>query len=131
MGDGVREQLSQARVIARSGLLGPLRPDKYLRMAGAIRRQGLTGMTGASLAAARRPEGVALVDERGAMTWGELERHTDALPAALTPYLDGGAGRIGLLARNHRGFVESLIAAGKLGADLQVNFRTTDADRSR
>jgi acyl-CoA synthetase (AMP-forming)/AMP-acid ligase II len=118
MGDGVREQLSQARVIARSGLLGPLRPDKYVRMAGAIRRQGLTGMTGASLAAARRPEGVALVDERGAMTWGELEQHTDALAAALVPYVEDGAGRIGLLARNHRGFVESLVAAGKLGADV-------------
>jgi acyl-CoA synthetase (AMP-forming)/AMP-acid ligase II len=115
---GVRGQLGQARVIARSGLLGPLRPDKYLRMAGAIRRQGLTGMTGASLAAARRPEGIALVDERGAMTWSELEQHTDALAAALTPYLQDGQGRIGLLARNHRGFVESLVAAGKLGADL-------------
>ena len=114
----VRGQLGEARVIARSGLLGPLRPDKYVRMASAIRRQGLTGMTGASLAAARRPEGIALVDERGAMTWGELERHTDALAAALTPHLGDGGGRIGLLARNHRGFVESLVAAGKLGADL-------------
>ncbi len=115
---GVRGQLKQARVLARSGLLGPLRPDKYLRMAGAIRRQGLTAMTGASLAAARRPEGIALVDERGAMTWGELEQRTDALAAALAPSFRDDAGRIGLLARNHRGFVESLVAAGKLGADL-------------
>ncbi len=115
---GVRAQLGQARVLARSGLLGPLRPDKYLRMAGAIRRQGLTAMTGASLAAARRPEGIALVDERGAMTWGELEQRTDALAAALAPHFEEDAGRIGLLARNHRGFVESLVAAGKLGADL-------------
>ena len=114
----MRRQLSEARVIARSGLLGPLRPDKYVRMAGAIRRQGLTGMTGVSLAAARRPEGIGLVDERGAMTWGELERHTDALGAALLPHLGDDGGRIGLLARNHRGFVESLVAAGKLGADL-------------
>ena len=115
---GVRAQLGNARVIARSGLLGPLRPDKYLRMAAAIRRQGLTAMTGVSLAAARRPEGIALIDERGAMTWGELEQRTDALAAALAPYVKDGAGRVGLLARNHRGFYESLVAAGKLGADM-------------
>jgi acyl-CoA synthetase (AMP-forming)/AMP-acid ligase II len=117
---GLRGQLGNARVIARSGLLGPLRPDKYLKMAGAIRRQGLSAMAGASLAAARRPEGLALIDERGAMTWGELEARTDALAAALTARLDkqGTSGRIGLLARNHRGFVESLVATGKLGADL-------------
>ncbi len=120
---GVRTQLGNARVIARSGLLGPLRPDKYLKMAGAIRRQGLSAMTGTSLAAARRPEGLALIDERGALTWGELEARTDALAAALSAHLDtqgvdGSSGRIGLLARNHRGFVESLVATGKLGADL-------------
>jgi acyl-CoA synthetase (AMP-forming)/AMP-acid ligase II len=114
----LRAQLGNARVIARSGLLGPLRPDKYLKMAGAIRRQGLSAMAGASLAAARRPEGLALVDERGAMTWGELEARTDALAAALSSHLDGSNGRVGLLARNHRGFVESLVATGKLGADL-------------
>jgi fatty-acyl-CoA synthase len=119
----LRGQLGNARVIARSGLLGPLRPDKYLKMAGAIRRQGLSAMAGASLAAARRPEGLALVDERGAMTWGELEARTDALAAALSAHLDeqgvdGSNARIGLLARNHRGFVESLVATGKLGADL-------------
>jgi acyl-CoA synthetase (AMP-forming)/AMP-acid ligase II len=118
-----RGRLGEARVLAGSGLLGPLRPDKYLRMAAAIRRQGLTAMTGTSLAAARRPDGIALVDERGAMTWGELEERTDALAAALAPYLRSGPGRvgqprIGLLARNHRGFVETLVATGKLGADL-------------
>ena len=116
----VRGQLGEARVIARSGLLGPLRPDKYLKMAAAIRRQGLTAMTGVSLAAARRPEGLALVDERGALTWGELEQRTDALAVAIAAHVGDGDGpvRVGLLARNHRGFVETLVATGKLGADL-------------
>ena len=119
----MRGQLGEARVIARSGLLGPLRPDKYLKMAAAIRRQGLTAMTGVSLAAARRPDGLALVDERGALTWGELEQRTDALAVALADHVrdrggQPGQARIGLLARNHRGFVETLVATGKLGADL-------------
>ncbi len=123
MAGTARGHLANARVIARSGLLGPLRPDKYLKMAAAIRRQGLSAMAGTSLAAARRPDGLALVDERGALTWAQLETRTDALAAALSGHLDqrgvdASNGRIGLLARNHRGFVESLVATGKLGADL-------------
>src|SRR4051812_35343723 len=101
---GGRGQPGNPPPIAPSGLLGPLRPDKYVRMAGAIRRQGLTAMTGTSLATARRPDGLALVDERGAMTWAELDERTDALAAGLAPYLPESQAkaqaRVGLLARN-------------------------------
>jgi fatty-acyl-CoA synthase len=112
------DRLYPARVIARSGLIGPLRPDKYLRIGAVARRQGVHALVGASLAAQRCPHRPAIIDERGALTWRELERRTDALAAALLPHLPEGNRRIGLLARNHRGFVESLVAAGKLGASL-------------
>ena len=112
------DRLYPARVIARSGLMGPLRPDKYLRIGAVARRQGVHALVGASLAAQRCPHRPAVIDERGAVTWRELERRTDALAAALLPHLPEGNRRIGLLARNHRGFVESLVAAGKLGAQL-------------
>ncbi len=114
----LRDLLEPVRVIARSGLAGPLRPDKYLRMGAVARRYGATALVGVSLAAARRPDGIAIVDERGALTWRELDRRSDALAVALREQVGSGAGRIGLLARNHRGFVETLVASGKLGADL-------------
>ena len=79
-------------------------------------------MAGTSLAAARRPEGIALVDERGGDDLGELEERTDALAAALSAHLDGGASREQRADRapgpQPPRFVESLVATGKLGADL-------------
>ncbi len=45
------------RTLVRSGMIAPMRPDKYLRSAAVIRRQGVTAMTGISLAAVRTPGG--------------------------------------------------------------------------
>ena len=98
-------------------MIAPLRPDKYLRMAAAIRRQGVTAMTGISLAAVRRPHGTALIDERGSLTWAQLERRSNALAAGVATLLHGRAETVAILCRNHRGFVEALSATTKLGAD--------------
>ena len=103
------------RVLVRSGLVAPLRPDKYLRMAAVLRRLGANPMTGVSLSAVRRPEGLAIVDERGTLTWAELEARTDALAAALAE--NGTGGTVGILCRNHRGLAEALTATTKAGAD--------------
>ncbi len=115
----VRSGLWVLAALVRSGMIAPLRPDKYLRMAAVVRRQGVTPTTGMSLAAARRPHGTALVDERGSLTWGELEARSDALAVGLADQVGGGGVRtLGVLCRNHRGFVEALAAGAKLGADV-------------
>ena len=115
----VRHGLWVFAMLVRSGMIAPLRPDKYLRMWAVVRRQGVTPTTGMSLAAARRPRGTALVDERGSLTWGELEARSDALAVGLAGLSASGPVRtLGVLCRNHRGFVESLAAGAKLGADV-------------
>jgi fatty-acyl-CoA synthase len=106
------------KMLLVSGMIAPLRPDKYLRMAAVIRRQGVTATAGFSLAAARRPHGAALVDERGTMTWAELEADTDALAVGIRALVGGPVGSLAILCRNHRGFVEALGAGAKLGADV-------------
>ena len=119
-----RAKLAHARwrtgTLARAGLIAPLRPDKYVRMGQVFRRYGVTPTTGLSLAAVRRPHGVGLVDELGSLTWGELGRRSDALAAGIAA-MRTPAGRpvttVAILCRNHRGFVDSLGAAAKLGAD--------------
>jgi fatty-acyl-CoA synthase len=125
MSDGERRaKLAHARwrtgTLVRAGLIAPLRPDKYVRMGQVFRRYGVTPTTGLSLAAARRPNGVGLVDELGSLTWGELGRRSDALAAGIAA-MRTPAGRpvttVAILCRNHRGFVDSLGAAAKLGAD--------------
>ena len=120
----VRHLLWVVRVLVRAGMLAPMRPDKYLRQWAVIRRQGTTPMTGIGLSAVRRPNGTALVDERGTLTWAELDARSDALATGLAELLDGAEGAdpghpgtIGILCRNHRGIVEALAASARAGAD--------------
>src|SRR5687768_7056925 len=106
--------------LRRAGMIAPLRPDKYVRMAQVFRRYGVTPTTGFSLAAVRRPEATALVDERGRLTWADLERRSDALAVGLAGMRNRHGKQVrtvAILCRNHRGFVDSLAAAAKLGAD--------------
>jgi len=104
--------------MAGAGLLAPVRPDRLLRMAAALRR-GFSPATACALAAARHPERAAVIDERGALSFAELERRSLALAAALHARFGVGPERaLALMCRNHRGFVEALLAAAHLGADL-------------
>lgn len=105
--------------LARAGLLGPLRPDRYWRMIRAAMREGPTNTVGFTVAAARCPDRLALVDERGSLTWRELDRQIDALASALQARLPvGEAPVVAIMARNHRGFVQALAAANRISADV-------------
>jgi acyl-CoA synthetase (AMP-forming)/AMP-acid ligase II len=104
--------LYRARVIA------PLRPDRYVRMGAAVRRAGMNATSGFAIAAQRCPDRPGLVDELGTLTWRELDDKSDALAAALQALPGGSPGVVGIMARNHRGFIESLIAANRIGADV-------------
>ena len=105
------------RVLVGSGMIAPMRPDKYLRQALVVRRHGANAMSGIGLSAARAPRATALVDERGFLTWAELDRRVDAAGVGLHELLGEREGTLGILCRNHRGLVESLAAATRIGAD--------------
>jgi acyl-CoA synthetase (AMP-forming)/AMP-acid ligase II len=105
------------RTLARAGLVAPQRPDRYLRSLGVVRRQGVTPLTGIALSAVRRPQGTALVDERGSLTWAELDARSDALAVGLAEERGHRSGPVAVLCRNHRGFVEALAASTRLGTD--------------
>jgi acyl-CoA synthetase (AMP-forming)/AMP-acid ligase II len=109
---------STARVLRDAGLIKAFRPDKYLRIAAAARRQGATHTIGLAVSARRCPNRVGLIDELGALTFAELDQRANAVAAALQE-LDGGTPRrIGIMCRNHRGFVDAMAAADRLGADV-------------
>jgi acyl-CoA synthetase (AMP-forming)/AMP-acid ligase II len=105
------------RTLLRAGLVAPQRPDKYLRSLGVVRRHGVTALTGIGLSAVRRPHATALVDERGSLTWSELDSRSDALAAGLADELGDRRGPVAVLCRNHRGFIETLAATTRLGVD--------------
>jgi fatty-acyl-CoA synthase len=87
-------------------------------MVAAARREGMTVATGFAIAAQRCPNPAGLIDELGTLAWRELDQRSDALAAALQG-LPGGQPKVtGIMARNHRGFVASLIAANRISANV-------------
>ena len=117
-----RDRLAELRevlaTLVRARLLVALRPDKYVRMAAAVRREGMSTTTGIATSARRCPDRPALVDEIGTLSYTELDVRCNAFAAALQALPEGTPQTIGIMCRNHRGFVEALAAANKVGADV-------------
>lgn len=105
--------------MARSRVLWPVRPDRLARMLGAPLRHGAGAAALAAATAARWPDQPAIVDERGALTYLELDRRSHSLASALDHECGiTTGGRLAVMCRNHRGFLEALLAGSRLGADL-------------
>jgi fatty-acyl-CoA synthase len=90
-------------------------PHKLL---GTLRDLEAYGPAGAavSLAAAGFGGRPALVDELGELTFAELDQRTNALANALRDRGFQARDGLGVLARNHRGLFEAILAGAKLGA---------------
>ncbi|WP_421840247.1 acyl-CoA ligase FadD12 [Mycobacterium sp.] len=122
MATRINQTLGLIGTMKRAGVIAPMRPDRYLKIAAAMRREGMGITSGFASAAQRCPDRPGLVDELGTLTWQQLDQRCNALAAALQALDAGqpaGAARvIGIMCRNHRGFVESLVAANRIGADI-------------
>ena len=94
------------------------RPDRLPRalIAMAPWGQSIAGLVAG--AAARYPDHVAVHDDAGAITYRELWRRSQAIAASLQAEGVGPGVGVGLLARNHRGFIEAMTAIAATGADL-------------
>ncbi|WP_433230354.1 AMP-binding protein [Actinomadura formosensis] len=104
------------RAVRDAGVLRPIRPDRAARLVFSYARFGPVPATLGAMAALRFPGRTALIDERGTLTCAELEEHAASLATALRGRM--GDGRVGVLCRNHRGFVETVLAASRLGNDI-------------
>jgi fatty-acyl-CoA synthase len=100
--------------LARAGVLAPLRPDRYLRM-GAAARDGGSVTLGFAITAQRCPDRPGLIDELGSLTWRQVDERAGALAAALQRLAVASPGTVGIMCRNHRGFVAALLAADRIG----------------
>jgi len=101
----------------RSGLVQPELPHRVAQMLLAFERFGL--LAGAvTIGAIRNGDRVALRDERGDVTYRELDERSNALANAWRGCgLEAGDG-VAILARNHRGFLDAVFAAAKCGAKI-------------
>ena len=57
-----------------------------------------------------------MIDERGSLSFERLHRRSNALAHAFAEMGIGYGDGVGIMCRNHRGFVEATLAAAKLGA---------------
>jgi len=112
-----RKPPSLRRAFRAAGLL-PRRPSTLIRMARAILIQGGCPSSLCALNARLTPGRTAIIDEAGIITYAELQRNAGRLARALGERYGIGPGRsVGIMCRNHRTFVEALIAVSASGAD--------------
>jgi len=116
--DQARNVFGVVTTLARAGMIAPMRPDRYVKMAAAMRREGMGMTVGFAGAAQRCPDRPGLVDELGTLTWRQLDERINALAAALQDLPSGQPKVVGIMCRNHRGFVEAVVAANRIGSDV-------------
>ncbi|OJU83320.1 MAG: acyl-CoA synthetase [Solirubrobacterales bacterium 70-9] len=112
----VSDLLFEGKVLHRAGVIAPMRPDKALRVASTFLRWGASPATGVTAAAIEHPHEIAILDERGSLTWERLHKRSNALAHAFAAMGIGPGDGVGIMARNHRGFLEATLACAKLGA---------------
>jgi fatty-acyl-CoA synthase len=113
----VRNELFYVLVCFRRGMLGLEPPGRLLRIGRAFWNFGMLGGA-VIIAAIRHPEQRAVIDERGSLTYRELDERTNAIANAwLARGLKPGDG-VAVIARNHRGFLEAVLAGAKCGARI-------------
>jgi fatty-acyl-CoA synthase len=83
----------------------------------AVRRYGISVAAAYALQAAVHPDRPWVIDERGQLTFAQMDERTTTIAAGLDDLGLGSDDRVGLLCRNHRGFVDGSGAIAKLGAD--------------
>ncbi len=110
----VRDEVMSARALLRAGFFSLESPRRMRELA---RLRGIYGTMGSGVAIARMRYGdrTAIIDDRGSLTYRELDERTNALANAWRARGVRAEHSIALLVRNHRGFVEALAATQKLG----------------
>jgi fatty-acyl-CoA synthase len=117
---GVRQSVAdsvfETKVLHEAGIVGLARPDKAAKVATTFLRWGASPATGVATAAHKYPHETMLIDERGSLSFERVHRRSNALAHAFAEMGIGYGDGVGIMCRNHRGFIEATLAAAKLGA---------------
>ncbi|MFD4443699.1 acyl-CoA synthetase [Nocardia sp. NPDC058519] len=115
----LRESVKAIGVLRARGVSDPKKPLETLRT---MKESKIYGPQATLVRHSARvaPDQVALVDERGELTYRELDQQSTAIARGLREagIVEGTV--IAVLARDHRGLIMSMIAAGKLGARIAL-----------
>ncbi|MDY6809766.1 MAG: acyl-CoA synthetase [Actinomycetota bacterium] len=113
------DTVGAVRVLQRSGALDLTKPRE---LATAVKRSKTLGAPATIVlhGAEEHPDAPALTDERGTLTFGELNDNAKALANELLAIGVTPGSVIGVLARDHRGLLTVLAAAGFAGVRLAM-----------
>jgi fatty-acyl-CoA synthase len=104
------------RTLVEAGVVRPMRPDKLVRVVRELQRWGASPAAGIATAAITHPDQPMIEDEEGTVTFGEMQRRSNALARALAADGVRDGDGVAIMARNHRGFIDATLACSKLGA---------------
>jgi fatty-acyl-CoA synthase len=117
------DESRSAHYAFKAGMLAIERPRRTVAIFKALDQLGQLG--GAiAIGAIRHADRPGVVDELGTLTFGELGRRSDALACALRAQGIAEGTGVGILCRNHRGFLDATFGASKVGA--RVLYLNTD-----
>jgi acyl-CoA synthetase (AMP-forming)/AMP-acid ligase II len=105
------------KVLIDAGIVRPTRPDRLGKVLRELRRWGASPAAGVAAAAIRHPDEPMIIDELGELTFAQVQERSNRLAHAFAEKGISEGDGIAILARNHRGFVDTVLAASKLGAN--------------
>jgi acyl-CoA synthetase (AMP-forming)/AMP-acid ligase II len=112
----IADGIWETGVLAETGILRPLRPDKLARIGERYLRWGPSPALGSAAGAISNPDEIALIDEAGQLSFAQTHRRSNALARALRNEGIGDGDGVAIMCRNHRYFIEATMACSKLGA---------------
>jgi len=112
----VTAKLQTLVTLAAAGIVRPARPDRLFHTVLALARWGPTPAAGYAVSATRYPHEIGIVDELGTLTFRQIHLRTNALAHALREDGIGPGDGVAIMCRNHRGFIDAVVACSKLGA---------------
>ena len=114
----VRQWFSALPAIATSGAFAAIGPQTMAGLIADFRQFGPTPALLMALSARRFPDRIAVIDDQGALTYSQLQQRATSIAAALFASCPQPPASVGIICRNHRGFVEAMTAGAQLGAEL-------------
>jgi fatty-acyl-CoA synthase len=103
--------------LTRAGIVHPERPDHLWNTARALMRYGTTPAAGYSANARNHADAPALIDELGTLSFKEVHERSNALAHALKADGIEAGDAVAIMCRNHRGWIDAMVACSKLGAN--------------
>ncbi|QBS40894.1 acyl-CoA synthetase [Nocardia sp. CS682] len=113
------ETVKALGVLRSRGVSDPRKPLETIRT---IKESKIFGPQATLIRHAARitPDSPGLADERGELTYGELDKQSTAIARGLQAAGITEGTVVGVLARDHRGLILAMVAAGKLGVRVAL-----------